>query len=556
MTSSARSGVAVAVAPPDEPAAAAVAASVMPSPPLRRSLTSLPAFFQPALTYSEKARQHHLAFLLGLYHNAVTLSGLPPVEEARHIYRHALARFTRTGVFHPPDMSGGSPFPHFDSFMLQVRRRRSSASSDQPLDDHLAGRGGAGGRGARRPARSSAAPLPQAMFMISHHGYDCVSWPAPTTPVARRPWPAGHVHDQPPRLRSHPGLPPRPQPGRRPQRHALRHRRQPPQLGAHHAQLHHAAAEAAAGGAARQRLCDHVRERQQRRHATVAAHAAAAAGANRGGWAGAGRCWVRGLRCAGWRPAGPRQAARAVHSWSAATSTLCVARARHDLLPGLTAACVGATRRYYPPADTLLLPPSNCAAQAPARTPASCNPQVPHNITAGGSLVRAKGQERIAYLAAVRNALIQPFYDECTAPAAPAGAAAASSAGADSSNGTTILELAPSVQTACFKPQAFLFVNDVYWCPVRAQHWWQLPAAAVALAGGWCCSTLQCIRASELPAHVQDLTWDLALLLQDDAVRLLLHDADMTCGLDVVRPRLRQRSCISCMRWQLHCGRP
>jgi len=214
------------------------------------------------------------------------------------------------------------------------------------------------------------------------------------------------------------------------------------------------------------------------------------------------------------------------------------------------------TRCYYPPADTLLLPPSNCAAQAPARTPASCNPQVPHNITAGGSLVRAKGQERIAYLAAVRNALIQPFYDECTAPAAPAGAAAASSAGADSSNGTTILELAPSVQTACFKPQAFLFVNDVYWCPVRAQHWWQLPAAAVALAGGWCCSTLQCIRASELPAHVQDLTWDLALLLQDDAVRLLLHDADMTCGLDVVRPRLRQRSCISCMRWQLHCGRP
>lgn len=44
--------------------------------------------------------------------------------------------------------------------------------------------------------------------------------------------------------------------------------------------------------------------------------------------------------------------------------------------------------------------------------------QVPHRIVAAGALLRAPGQERIAFLAAARNAALAPLWDGDPAAAA------------------------------------------------------------------------------------------------------------------------------------------
>lgn len=97
---------------------------------------------------------------------------------------------------------------------------------------------------------------------------------------------------------------------------------------------------------------------------------------------------------------------------------------------------------------------------------------MPNNITAGGNLVRKPGQERIAYLAAVRNTLITPFYDTCmhgsaTRDEARIDQAAEQGGETDmTADNTTWLGLRPLKQAACFRPEKFLFINDVYFCPV------------------------------------------------------------------------------------------
>lgn len=64
---------------------------------------------------------------------------------------------------------------------------------------------------------------------------------------------------------------------------------------------------------------------------------------------------------------------------------------------------------------------------------------VPYNITTRGSISRQPGQERIAYLSQVRNAVISPtFKQPCAGRSGEAG-------------------------MPCFEPTDVLFVNDVYW---------------------------------------------------------------------------------------------
>jgi hypothetical protein len=92
---------------------------------------------------------------------------------------------------------------------------------------------------------------------------------------------------------------------------------------------------------------------------------------------------------------------------------------------------------------------------------------VSETITLSGRL-RQHGQERIDYLASIRNELVAPFVAH-----------------------------ADCGQSNDFGPDFFLFVNDVYWC-------------------------------------------------SDDMIRLMQHDADIACGIDVGKfDRIGRRSLLS-----------
>jgi hypothetical protein len=126
---------------------------------------------------------------------------------------------------------------------------------------------------------------------------------------------------------------------------------------------------------------------------------------------------------------------------------------------------------------------------------------VPARITLNGTgLGRGPGEGRIPHLARLRNALVDPFYPETPGAlqAAQCGAHAAASEEPPPAAASADVPAPPLVPTAlpaaCFRPDAFLFINDVFWCA-------------------------------------------------SDAARLLLHgaDVDLACGLDVTGGNRRRR---------------
>jgi hypothetical protein len=107
---------------------------------------------------------------------------------------------------------------------------------------------------------------------------------------------------------------------------------------------------------------------------------------------------------------------------------------------------------------------------------------VPHNVTLGGALaprVRKEGG-RVAYLAALRNAALEPFLS-----GAAGEAAAPSTAGAAAGGALRLPSAATSAATDAgpWRPDAVVFANDVFFCA-------------------------------------------------EDVLRLLAHGADLACGLD------------------------
>ncbi|KIZ04086.1 hypothetical protein MNEG_3876 [Monoraphidium neglectum] len=122
---------------------------------------------------------------------------------------------------------------------------------------------------------------------------------------------------------------------------------------------------------------------------------------------------------------------------------------------------------------------------------------VPFKFTLDGGLARRPQEPRIAHLARIRNALVDPLFPPpsveralCSRPRAQGHRQADSSAISASASASASVAaasrgalLATSVPAACFRPDALLFINDVFFC-------------------------------------------------RDDALRLMLHDADLACGFD------------------------
>jgi len=122
---------------------------------------------------------------------------------------------------------------------------------------------------------------------------------------------------------------------------------------------------------------------------------------------------------------------------------------------------------------------------------------VPFRVTLDGALARRPDEQRIAHLARLRNALVDPFYPATRGNLALAGCTrphlmSAGSSSSSSSSKAAQLAALSSVPPACFRPDQFLFLNDVFFC-------------------------------------------------RDDALRLLLHDADLACGYDVTAGYDRRR---------------
>ncbi|KAI8471244.1 MAG: cryptococcal mannosyltransferase 1-domain-containing protein [Monoraphidium minutum] len=91
---------------------------------------------------------------------------------------------------------------------------------------------------------------------------------------------------------------------------------------------------------------------------------------------------------------------------------------------------------------------------------------VPSAVTLDGGLLRGAGEPRIAHLARLRNALVEPLFPHpaerrahhCPPPADAAGAAAAAARGAAGRQHPAALP------AACFDPGSLLFLNDVFFC--------------------------------------------------------------------------------------------
>jgi hypothetical protein len=109
---------------------------------------------------------------------------------------------------------------------------------------------------------------------------------------------------------------------------------------------------------------------------------------------------------------------------------------------------------------------------------------VPCNITAGGTLTRKNGQERIEFLAAARNALLPPV-----GPQTSIGAEKAYSAGGGNGSSADNMSYAPHLQASApqwppnggaFIASDVLFVNDIYFCAGDALRMLWLDADFVA----------------------------------------------------------------------------
>jgi hypothetical protein len=106
---------------------------------------------------------------------------------------------------------------------------------------------------------------------------------------------------------------------------------------------------------------------------------------------------------------------------------------------------------------------------------------VPHNITLGGSLSGRQGLQRIQLMAALRNAALQPWLTQQQQQAAPGNAGASSTPGPGAVAGA--VELSSIGSGGLWHPDVIVYVNDVIFCA-------------------------------------------------EDAMRLVLHDAHIACGMD------------------------
>ncbi|WIA15600.1 hypothetical protein OEZ85_002227 [Tetradesmus obliquus] len=87
----------------------------------------------------------------------------------------------------------------------------------------------------------------------------------------------------------------------------------------------------------------------------------------------------------------------------------------------------------------------------------------PSRIVSRGMIVRSKGQERIDFLAQLRNIALAPLYNHYASSYTRSNRRSGSPASAkDSSNGKTELPAAPG--TVPWDPDYVVFINDVYFC--------------------------------------------------------------------------------------------
>ena len=205
---------------------------------------------------------------------------------------------------------------------------------------------------------------------------------------------------------------------------------------------------------------------------------------------------------------------------------------------------------------------------------------VPHRVVANGSLVRAEGRDRIAFLAAARNAALEPLWESASEshsvrPGGSAGAAAAQRTAADQPGrrllATSVYEAAArsnrsDASTLQFRQQAAASSFGAEAAPEaslpagragqsrrqdrdHARALLEQPAGLNATSETVAAASRVWRGGDEAPFRA-----DRVLFLNDvffcaaGAARLLHHDADLACGMDFDRPAIRQMSrqvCIS-----------
>jgi len=199
---------------------------------------------------------------------------------------------------------------------------------------------------------------------------------------------------------------------------------------------------------------------------------------------------------------------------------------------------------------------------------------VPHRVVANGSLVRTEGQDRIAFLAAARNAALEPLWEFASVspsvkPENSAGAAATRRTAADQPSRRRLAEseyeaAAPTdrsdASTRRFAlrvsasaagaqasqeaaPPAERAIRQEQWQHYRARELLEQPPGGNATSETVTAAS-RVWRSGEGGAFLADRV----LFLNDvffcaaGAARLLRHDADLACGMDFDRPTIRQMS--------------
>ena len=194
----------------------------------------------------------------------------------------------------------------------------------------------------------------------------------------------------------------------------------------------------------------------------------------------------------------------------------------------------------------------------------------PHRVVADGGLIRSPGQDRIAFLAAARNAALEPLWEAATEPvsAGPRGDAAdaaaqravadrlsrrlhaeseyAAAGRAQSSNAGTLR----CRQQAAAHPAAAEALSPEVRAGRRIQQQQQHARGLREQSAGQNATSETVTAASKVwrGGDRAPFRADRVLFLNDvyfcaeAAARLLRHDADMACGMDFDRPAIRQMS--------------
>jgi len=197
---------------------------------------------------------------------------------------------------------------------------------------------------------------------------------------------------------------------------------------------------------------------------------------------------------------------------------------------------------------------------------------VPHRVVADGGLVRQKGQERIAFLAAARNAALEPLWASAHSvrPGNSTGAAAAQrtaagqpsrylramseydSAARANGSGASTLRLVQQVSASSAGAQASTEAASRAQRASQARKQRHHHARVLLDQPARQNATAETVMAASRVWRGGDdeapFRADRVLFLNDvffcaaGAARLLRHDADLACGMDFDRPAIRQMS--------------